>query len=346
MRLFGLAIGVIFLIAGVGVLYQRVVARRVSRRLRAPGNLIDVGGHRLHVVCEGAGLPPVLLEAGIAASSLSWATVAPAIARFTRACTYDRAGLAYSDAASCPRTFDRIVGELESVLSQVAPGERCVLAGHSFGSFVVRGYSMRHPELVAGLVLVDPALEWLTLSPERTYRLRRARILARIGVWLAHLGIPRVCLALLIGGAPSAPQRVSRLFGETAAQALARLVGEVRKLPPETYPLMQEFWSQPKCYRSMADHLAALERDAADIARIETPASIPTIVISSGNQPQAQIDAHRQLAEASRGGRHVIAARSTHWVQFDEPELIIEAIRDLVQRQRLAAQPSSSERDR
>jgi hypothetical protein len=105
------------------------------------------------------------------------------------------------------------------------------------------------------------------------------------------------------------------------------LVNEVRKLPPETYPLMQEFWSQPKCYDAMADHLAALERDAAAIARIETPPAIPTIVISSGNQPQEHIDAQRRLAEASHQGRHVIASRSTHWVQFDEPELIVEAIR-------------------
>ena len=191
---------------------------------------------------------------------------------------------------------------------------------------------MRHPDLVAGLVLVDPAIEWLTPDPERWSRLRRARQLARVGAWLAQLGIPRACLALVIGGAPSAPQRFSKLFGETAAQTLARLVGEVRKLPPETYPLMQEFWSQPKCYRAMADHLAALEHDAAAIARIETAASIPTIVISSGNQPEEQIDAQRRLAEASRGGRHVIAARSTHWVQFDEPGLVIEAVRALVDR--------------
>ena len=327
-----LTVGIVALIAGVGILYQRIVGGAASRRFRAPGELVDVGGHRLHVVCSGTGRPVVLLEAGIAASSLSWATVQPAIARFTRVCTYDRAGLAWSDVPSCARTFDRIVDELESVLSRAASGERWILVGHSFGSFIVRGCAMRHPDLVAGLVLVDPAIEWLTPDPERSYRLRRARQLARVGAWLAQLGIPRACLALVIGGAPSAPQRFSKLFGETAAQTLARLVGEVRKLPPETYPLMQEFWSQPKCYRAMADHLAALEHDAAAIARIETSASIPTIIISSGNQPEEQIDAHRRLAEASRGGRHVIAARSTHWVQFDEPGLIIEAVRALVDR--------------
>jgi pimeloyl-ACP methyl ester carboxylesterase len=319
------------------VLYQRLGSHAASRRFLAPGELIDVGGHRLHVLCSGSGRPPVLLESGIAASSISWAVVQPALAQFTRACTYDRAGLAWSDVPSCPRTFERIVDELAQVLKRVAVGGRCILVGHSFGSFVVRGYAMRHPEAVAGMVLVDPAIEWLEPDPHRAYRLRRAQFLARVGAWLAYIGVPRACLALLIGGAPSAPQRFSRLFGETVAQTLNRLVGEVRKLPPETYPLMQEFWSQPKCYYAMADHMAALERDGTTIARIVSPPEIPTIVISSGNQPQERIEAQRLLAASSCDGRHVIAARSSHWVQFDEPELVIAAVRELVDRSQSAA---------
>jgi pimeloyl-ACP methyl ester carboxylesterase len=322
--------GMLAVLLAAGMLYQRVSARAAAHRLLAPGVLIDVGGHRLHVACSGAGRPLVLLEAGIAASSLSWAAVQPAVSDITRVCVYDRAGLAWSDVPSCPRTFERIVDELATVLAAVASGERCILVGHSFGSFVVRGYAMRHPDAVAGLVLVDPAVEWLTPDAARAYRLRRARRLSRVGAWLAYVGIPRACLSLLIGGAPAAPQRFSRLFGETVAQTLERLVGEVRKLPPSLYPLMQEFWSQPKCYRAMADHLGVLERDAAAIAGIVTPAEIPTIVISSGQQPPDQIERQRQLASTSHGGRHVIAARSSHWVQFDEPALIVDAIRTLV----------------
>ena len=325
-------VGMLAVLVAAGVLYQRIAGHAASRRLLPPGELIDVGGHRLHVLCSGAGRPPVLLESGIAASSISWAAVQPALAQFTRACTYDRAGLAWSDVPSCPRTFERIVGELARVLERVAPGDRCILVGHSFGSFVVRGYAMHHPETVAGMVLVDPAIEWLEPDAQRAYRLRRAQFLARVGAWLAHIGVPRACLTLLIGGAPTAPQRFSRLFGQTVAQTLNRLVGEVRKLPPETYPLMQEFWSQPKCYHAMAEHLAALERDGAAIARIVSRPEIPTIVISSGNQPAEQIEAQRLLAAASRDGRHVIAARSSHWIQFDEPELVIAAVRELVAR--------------
>jgi hypothetical protein len=138
----------------------------------------------------------------------------------------------------------------------------------------------------------------------------------------------------LIGGAPAAPQRFSRLFGKTVAQTLGRLVSEVRKLPPALYPLMQEFWSEPKCYHSMADHLAALERDGAAIAQIVSPADIPMIVISSGNQPPEQIDLQRTLADASHAGKHIVAARSSHWVQLDEPEVVSAAVQELVLQRR------------
>ena len=304
--------------------------------LAPPGRLIDVGGHRLHVTSAGDGSPPVLLESGIAASSLSWAVVQPAIAGFTRVHAYDRAGLGWSDVPSCPRTFDRIVEELRAVLAEVAPRERCILVGHSFGSFVVRGFAMRFPNAVAGLVLVDPAMEWLTPTPAHVYRLRRARYLSRLGAWLARIGVVRVSLAFLVGGTPAIPQRVARLFGPTVSSTLDRLVTEVRKLPPATYPLMQSIWSQPKCFHAMADHLLTLERDAGAIARLVVPGEIPTVVISSGSQPPEQLDAHRVLAEASKAGRHIMAARSAHWVQFDEPELIIDAVRELVESHRAA----------
>lgn len=326
----GLIVGVLAALIVAAMLYQRAASRAASRRFPAPGELIDVGGHRLHVTCSGTGRPPVVLEAGIAASSLSWAAVAPSVAQFTRVCTYDRAGLAWSDVPSCPRTFDRIVEEFATVIARVAPGERCILVGHSFGCFIVRGYAGRHPDVVAGLVLVDPAVEWLKPDAERAYRLRRAQYLARIGAVLAHVGIPRALLALLVGGAPAAPQRFSRLFGDTVAQTLGRLVSEVRKLPPGTYPVMQAFWSEPKCYHAMADHMAALERDGTAMAQSVSPAEIPTVVISSGNQPVEQIEMQRMLADASHAGRHIIAARSSHWVQLDEPELVSAAVQQLV----------------
>ena len=318
----------------LGVLYQRLGASRQRRRFAAPGQLVDVGGHRLHVRCLGEGRPLVLLESGIAASSLSWSVVQPRIAAFTRVCAYDRAGLAWSDPPSCPRTFDRIVTELATVLETVAPRESYVLVGHSFGSFVCSAYARRHPAKVAGLVLVDPATEWLTPTAERTRLLWGGRKLSRVGAALAEIGVVRACLALLAGGAPGAPRRFVRVFGPTAARTLERLVGEVRKLPPDIHPILQALWCDPKCFHAMADHLQALERDRESIAAEVPPPEVPLVVISSGDQTPDQLDLHRRLAALSVGGRHVVAARSAHWIQFDEPDLVIEAVRNVLDRDR------------
>ncbi len=268
-------LGTLVALLALGTLYQRLAAARCRRQFPPPGRLFDVDGHRLHAHCVGDGSPVVLLESGIAASSLSWAVVQPEIAKFTRVCAYDRAGLAWSDPPSCPRTFDRIVDELSALLAQVALHERYVLIGHSFGSFVVCAYARRHPQRVAGLVLVDPALEWLSATPQRV-RMLLGRAPVVQGWRVARARWRRSCsLALLTGGAPGAPRRFVKLFGSTAAQTLERLVGEVRKLPSEVHPVVQALWCQPKCFRAMADHLLALERDGASIRRDRAAARDP-----------------------------------------------------------------------
>jgi pimeloyl-ACP methyl ester carboxylesterase len=324
-------VAVLAALVTAGVVYQYLGARRERRRFAPPGTFIDVGGHRLHVTCSGDGSPAVLLESGIAASSLSWAVVQPEIAAFTRACSYDRAGLAWSEPASCARTFDRMVDELETVLAKVAPHERYVLVGHSFGSFLVSAYAQRHSARVAGLVLVDPATEWLATTPHRRRLLRGGQQLSRIGALLAHVGIVRACLALLTGGAAGAPRRFVRIFGPTAARTLERLVGEVRKLPPDVHPIMQALWCDPKCFHAMADSLAALERHREAIAAAIPPRDVPLVIMSSGDQPAEQVAVHQRLVEEAVAGRHVVARRSAHWIQFDEPELVVAAVRELVE---------------
>ena len=298
--------------------------------VRPPGGFVDAGAHRLHVVVCGEGSPAVMLESGIAASSLSWARVQPELARFTRTCAYDRAGLAWSESAPPPLVFDRILQDLDVVAASLDATSPIILVGHSFGSLIVRGYAARHPERVAGLVLVDPPTEWTHGEPERARLIGRAIQASRIGGVLARVGIVGAALALLTGGLPGIPRAMVKVMGRRASGTLERLVGEVRKLPPELYPAVQTHWSQPKCFDAMADHLRVLRAEGTLIAMATPPADIPVVVISGGHQPVSEVCTHERMAAASTRGRHVVAAKSGHWIMFDEPEVIVDAVRTLI----------------
>ena len=325
-----------------GALYQFIGVRRGARRYPPPGTMVDVDRQRLHVVCAGNGWPAVLFESGIAASSLSWTRVLHEVGTFTRACAYNRAGFGWSAASRGPRTMARMLRELRGVWATAGSAGPAVLVGHSFGAWLVSAYTSQHPADVAGLVLLDPPSEWCEITPGQERLLRGGIHLSRIGAMLARLGVVRVCLAFLTGGAPAVPRNFVRIFGPAVARTLERLVGEVQKLPPEVHPIVQEVWCQPKCFRAMADHLAAMKEAAAVIGCLTDLPDVPLVIISGRDQPSQVLVRHRQLANLSSGGRHIVAATSGHWIQFDQPDLVVETIRDLVDRTRRANAPCSS----
>jgi pimeloyl-ACP methyl ester carboxylesterase len=124
-----------------------------------PGTMVDVGGFRMHLVCEGEGGPAVIFDSGHADVWLTWFKVQPGLAKVTRVCTYDRAGIGYSDPGPRPRSRRRMVEELRTLLARASIAPPYVLVGHSFGGLNVRLYAALHPREVAGLVLVDSAHE-------------------------------------------------------------------------------------------------------------------------------------------------------------------------------------------
>src|SRR4029077_1689731 len=126
-----------------------------------PGRLVDVGGHKLHIWCTGSGEPTVVLENGLSGGSgiVGWSVVQPEVAKFTRVCSYDRAGIGYSDPGPSPRTARRIASELAQLLDRSGIAGPVVLVGASIAGFNVRVFASDHPERAAGLVLVDASHE-------------------------------------------------------------------------------------------------------------------------------------------------------------------------------------------
>ena len=322
-------------LVAAGVAYQLVGLRLDARRYPPPGTVLDVGGRALHVICRGSGSPVVAFESGIAASSLSWTRVLRDVAEFTRGCAYDRAGLGWSEPSRVPLNTELMLESLRAVVTHAGGADGAVLVGHSFGALLVCAYASQHPRETAGVVLLDPPSEWQQITRQQRWRLRGGIHLSRLGGLLARLGVVRACLALLTGGAPGVPRNFVRILGPAASRELGHLVGEVRKLPPDVHPLIQTLWCRPKCFRAMAEHMASLEQATATVGRITVLPDVPFVVISSGEQPAEILDRHRQLANLAPQGRHVIATRSGHWIQFDEPELVAECIRRIVVPQKM-----------
>lgn len=138
-----------------------------------PGRMVDLGGHRLHVHCSGKGAPTVVVETGLGDFSFDWTLVQTRVTRFTRICTYDRAGYAWSDLGPLPRSFAQINLELHDALQKLGENGPFVLVGHSYGGPLVRNYALTYPAEVVGIVLVDAAHEGLRvqIGPKQTIRL-------------------------------------------------------------------------------------------------------------------------------------------------------------------------------
>src|SRR5512134_1496970 len=140
----------------VGAVYESSAEASDARAYPPPGRLVDVGGYRLHINCTGMGSPTVVIEAGWGDSSAAWGWVQPEVARTTRICTYDRAGMGWSEVSPRPRTAREFAKELHTLLANANETGPYVLVGHSMGGFTMLVYAHDYPAEVSGLVLVDP----------------------------------------------------------------------------------------------------------------------------------------------------------------------------------------------
>src|SRR3954454_13411972 len=138
-----------------GATYQWRATRRDLAAVPAPGRRVQVEGRTVHIWCSGSGAPTVILETGLGGTTADWGFVQPETARFTRVCSYDRAGVGYSDRGPSPRTARRIAYELAQLVDRSGIPGPLVLVGASIGGFAVRVFASVYPAKAAGLVLVD-----------------------------------------------------------------------------------------------------------------------------------------------------------------------------------------------
>ena len=154
--------------------------------------------------------------------------------------------------------------------------------------------------------------EWVRLDQRQLRLLPGAVLLSRFGALLARLGVVRMCLALLTGGAPAAPRYFVKVFGPTVARTLERLVGEVRKLLLELHAIVEAQWCQPKCFQAMADHLCVLQEATASLAETGSLGDVPQVVVSTRDQEPDVRAAQQALARTSSHGRFVVGSKSGH----------------------------------
>jgi pimeloyl-ACP methyl ester carboxylesterase len=289
--------GLIVVTTLTGATYQWLATRKDLAATPPPGRLVDIGGYRLHLWCTGDGAPAVLLDTGLGGSSADWGFVQPDVARFTRVCSYDRAGMGYSDPGPSPRTARRIASELDELLARGGIGGPVVLVGASIAGFDVRVFASDHPERAAGLVLVDASHE--DQAHEVPPMARFVPLLSTIGVL--------------------------RLFGVSFGQRVESLAPSVRQFARATS-------FRAAGYQAAADEIIHIRESASEVRSSRRKLTIPVLVVSGGRDADENWrQLQRDQASLSERGCLMIAQRSGHVVSVDQPDVVVDAIRTVVE---------------
>ena len=296
-----------------GLIYEAVSEAVDNRRFPPPGRLVDVGGRRLHLLCKGSAPgPTVVIEQGSASPSVIWWPVQDAVAGFARVCTYDRAGYQWSDPGPATRSLADRVADLHALLKRGEVPGPYVLVGHSFGGPLIRLFARTYPDEAAGMVLVDTPEEVVIFR--KAYRDYTGQIATMAGIagLAARLGVVRLAMNALVhpdGG-----------------------------LTPEMNRMMIAFMSRPSFYAGARDEMASLSRAQAETEKAGGFGALgdrPLVVITHTRPfpgPPASLEpgwqeGQKRLAALSTDAQLVEATKSSHMIQAEEPELVIDAIR-------------------
>jgi len=309
----GLA-GLVVVLAIVGAIYQSVESSNDLRTHSPPGRLVDVNGYKMHLYCLGDGSPTVILESGLNDSWLYWYRVQPAVAKFTRVCSYDRAAVGWSDAQPEPPHSQNIALHLHSLLNNAGVKPPYVLTGHSIGGIHIRVYQNMYPSDVVGMVLVDSS------HPDQMKRFP-----SKVMKWIALQGLEFKLVKRTM------PFGIPRFFGLLCGGGPAEIRDMSRTLECQTR------WAETQV-AEYDDFLSGTNEGRT----LGSLGSMPLVVLShdpdKGGFPAiAGADVAKQfgiawgqmqeeLSHLSTRGSYVVAKGATHYVQLDRPDLVIDAV--------------------
>ena len=295
------------------------------------GKLVDLGGRRLHVNCMGHGIPTVVIENGLGDFSFDWILVQRQVLKFTRICTYDRAGYAWSDPGPKPRTVGQLNLELHDALLELGEQGPFVLVGHSFGGPVVRHYAKAFPAEVAGMVLVDSAHE------SGRYLFRGKAIPLRDGATGKAIPPPHEDMK-------ESDQPALKSFGPSPSRN--SLDPLYQHLPPHEQEL--QLWAQAlpgiqDAENSQHEWSPEYLQEMYDAPQDGSLGAIPLIVMTRAEGgfsndfdiPAAQLELERKEGQAklvllSRNSKQIIV-RSGHNMHLEAPADVAAAIHDVVE---------------
>jgi pimeloyl-ACP methyl ester carboxylesterase len=297
-------------LASIGGGYETAREAADANAYPIPGQLIDVGGHRLHLSCTGSGSPTVVLEpgAGEMSSNLGWIT--PAVARDTRVCVYDRAGRGWSEPADTPQDGMQIATDLHTLLQRGHVPGPYVLAGHSFGGLYVLAFAARYPDDVAGMVLVDSTAPASAAKPGAA--------------------------SPYDGGSYDVLGRVSALASVSARLGLGRLFSHFSfgSLPPRSRDEVRATGATANNLRSTIDEYVQANASTQEAASLRAFADKPLVVLTAGVGSDAtHAAAQNHLATLSTNSVHRVVDDATHeGLVADEEHAVVttQAILDVV----------------
>jgi pimeloyl-ACP methyl ester carboxylesterase len=278
------------------------------------GKLVDVDGHAMHIYCSGEGSPTVILEGGVPEWSIHWQKVQPEIAHFTRVCSYDRAGYGWSESGPMPRTADKAVTELHTLLKNAGESAPYVLVAHSLSGPTALLYQHDFPNEVVGLVMIE------TWGP---------KLLSPMPKDIEQ------SLPLSQGLSLMAPLGVVRLLDKIVPLADSL---QTSHLSETMQPIYRATYSRSEMWATMNAEYAAMDASGAQTQNLGSLGDLPLVVIRAGTReandypPDAAWDANlKDLASLSTRGKLILAKNSGHFVQLDQPRLVVETIHDILE---------------